>query len=213
MSSFRTSFTPSSSQNSQSFLSNRFSMSKKTKCVDLTDSTLFPSLDGTIVEPSNTVQQDSLDNSPTSLTEECEYSAPVRPWYIPDKEDTDTDTDALQSGWILMTADDARKPMPKPVHEPESEDDEDTMPMTTSKKPPKPKPIPNVELTSAQIIELFRLDVARHDRDVAAQENDDIYDECIDEDALAWDRESESYFSWGDEYLDEEDDEEYYEYE
>ena len=107
-----------------------------------------------------------------------------------------------------MTADDARKPMPKPVHEPESEDDEDTMPMTTSKKPPKPKPIPNVELTSAQIIELFRLDVARHDRDVAAQENDDIYDECIDEDALAWDRESESYFSWGDEYLDEEDDEE-----
>jgi hypothetical protein len=44
-------------------------------------------------------------------------------------------------------------------------------------------------------------------------ENDDIYDECIDEDALAWDRESESYFSWGDEYLDEEDDEEYYEYE
>ena len=210
MSSFRTPWNTSSNINSQSGMTSRFSVSAKTKCIDITDPTLFPNLNGTIDLPSNTVQ---LDNSSTSITitEECEYSAPVRPWYIQDKEDTSTEDDSIQPGWILLTSDDARKPTHKPVYEPEPEDDEDTMPMTTSKKPTKPKSEPCVELTSAQIIELFRLDVARHDRDVAAQENDP-YEDYIDDDELEWNRDSDPYFSGGEEYMNEEDDEEYYEY-
>lgn len=202
MSSFRTPWKTSSNINS------RFSVSAKTKCIDITDPTLFPNLNGTIDVPSNTVQ---LDNPSTSITEEGEYSAPVRPWYIQDKEDTSTKDDSIKLGWILLTSDDVRKPTPKPIYEsePESDDDEDTMPMTTSKKPPKTKPEPYVELSSAQIMELFRLDVARHDRDVAEQENDP-YEDYDDE--LEWNRDSDPYFSEGEEYMNEEDDEEYYEY-
>ena len=206
----------SSSNSVHSGQGNRFSMIKKQKSIDLSDPNLFPNLD----ETHDSVKEDVSVNSSSSSnpTEDCEYSAPVRPWYLPENELEDTEKDIDKPGWITMTLADARKPNHKPVPEPEPEyetDDDCTMLMPISKKPLKHRwsdPEPNVDLTPAQILEQFRLTIARHDRDVAAQYDDDT-DDDIDEDEYTWRRDTDLYFSEGDEYMDEEDDEDYYEYE
>ena len=206
----------SSSNSVHSGQGNRFSMIKKQKSIDLSDPNLFPNLG----ETHDSVKEDVSVNSSSSSnpTEDCEYSAPVRPWYIPENELEDNEKDIDKPGWITMTLADARKPIRKPDPEPEPEyepDDESTMFMPISKKPLKHRwsdPEPNVDLTPAQILEQFRLTIARHDRDVAAQYDDDT-DDDIDEDEYTWRRDTDLYFSEGDEYMDEEDDEDYYEYE
>lgn len=225
MSSFRSPWNASSNSSNNSIQPgnvNRFSTIKRSKCVDLSDPNLFPNLDGTVNDTHDSgVQQDISSSTSSSCNpiEDCGYSAPVRPWYIPEKEIEDIEKDTVPSGWVLMTSTDSRKPIHKqPVPDSDSEtDDEDTMPMTTSRKPKKnkSKSEPNVELTTAEILELFRLDVARHDRDVVTREDDDIYEEFTDEDEYKykWRRDSDPYFSTDEGYMDEEDDEEYYEYE
>ena len=209
MSSFhkRNAFSNNSHQSGQG---NRFSTIKRQKSIDLSDPNLFPNLDGTINEPhANDVKEDSTPS--TNSTEECECSSPV-----PDKETKDI----VPPGWIVMTLADAREPKRKPAPEPEPEyetDDENTMLMPISKKPLKHRwsdPEPNVDLTTAQILYQFQLAVARHDRKVSATEDDD--DSCEDyifEDEYTWRRDTDLDFSEDDDYMDEEDDEDYYEYE
>lgn len=192
-------------------------MIKKQKSIDLSDPNLFPNLG----ETHDSVKEDVSVNSSSSSnpTEDCEYSAPVRPWYIPENE-LDTEKGIDKPGWITMTLADTRKPLRKPDPEPEPEyepDDESTMFMPISKKPLKHRwsdPEPNVDLTPAQILYRFQLAVAQHDREVAAREEDTEDD--IDEDEYYskynWRRDTDLYISEDDEYMDEEDDEDYYEY-
>lgn len=207
----------SSNNSVQSGQGNRFSTIKRQKSIDLSDPNLFPNLG----ETHDSIKEDVSVNSSSSSnpTEDCEYSAPVRPWYISENELEDNEKDIDKPGWITMTLADARKPNHKPVPEPEYEtDDESTMFMPISKKPLKHRwsdPEPNVDLTPAQILYRFQLAVAQHDREVAALEEDTEDD--IDEDEYYskynWRRDSDLDFSADEEYMDEEDDEEYYEYE
>jgi hypothetical protein len=182
----------------------------------LTDTTVFPELGGTAV-PVKPMSIVSILDGPID-PDDC--TIPVRPWYIFDESesDSDTKTDALLPGWILLTSADARKPKPKPIVDlgSDSEDDEDTMPMTTAKRVPKPKTRtePFIEWTGAELLELFRIDVARHDREVADRENE-LYDDCSDDGDLDWNRRTDPYSGAIDDYANEEDgedDDEYYEY-
>jgi len=197
----------------------------------LTDTTVFPELGGAAVPdtvvPDTVVPDTVVPAKQMSIvpiidepTDPNDYIVPVRPWYIFDESesDSDTKTNALLPGWVLLTSADARKPIPIPVIDPgsDSEDDEDTMPMTTTKRVPKPKTRtePYIERTGAEILELFRIDVARHDREVADREND-LYDDYSD-DELDWTRRTDTYFGTMDDYADDDDDDadaEYYEYE
>jgi len=183
----------------------------------LTDTAAFPELGGVTT---------GIANALGTVAEPDDYATSARPWYIPDESESDSDTnsDTLLPGWILMTSADARKPIPKnqipnPIVDlgSDSEDDEDTMPMTTAKRVPKPKAMtePLIEWTGAELLELFRIDVARHDREVEDREND-LYDDYSDDCELDWNRRTDSYLTALDEYATEEDGEdedEYYEYE
>jgi hypothetical protein len=178
----------------------------------LTDTTAFPELDGVVT---------GLATTGGIVTDLDDYPIPARPWYIFDESESDSElaNDALLPGWILLTSADARKPIPKPIVDlgSDSEDDEDTMPMTTAKRVPKPKTRtePFIEWTGAELLELFRIDVARHDREVADRENE-LYDDFSDDDDLDWNRRTGSYFGAIDDYANEEDgedDDEYDEYE
>lgn len=196
--------------------------SSRASRVDLTDTTAFPELGGVADDLANAGCSTSiyplklLDN----VTEPDDYVAPARPWYILDESESDSDTkvDTILPGWILLTSADARKPILKTIVDlgTESDDDEDTMPMTTAKSRPTPKNItePVTEWTTAELLELFRIDVARHDREVADREND-ICDDYLDEDELEWLQRTDAYFGGLDEYTHEEDgeDEDEYEYE
>jgi hypothetical protein len=177
----------------------------------LTDTAAFPELGGGVTGIANVLD---------TVTEPDDYIAPARPWYIFDDSESESDTNngTLLPGWILLTSADARKPIPKPIIDPgtESEDDEDTMPMTTAKRMPKPKARtePYIDRTGAEILELFRIDVARHDREVAEREND-LYDDYSEDGDLDWNRRTDSCFGAIDDYANEEDgedDDEYYEY-
>ena len=80
---------------------------------------------------------------------------------------------------------------------------------------PKARTEPYVERTAAEILELFRIDVARHDREVADRKND-LYDDYSEDGDLEWNRRTDPYFGALDDYANEEDgedDDEYYEYE
>ena len=175
----------------------------------MTDTTAFPELGGAAVTA----------NVMDTVPEPDDYTAPARPWYIFDDSESESDTNngTLLSGWVLLTSADARKPIPKPIVDlgTESEDDEDTMPMTTTKRMPKPKTRtePYIDRTAEEILELFRIDVARHDREIEDREND-LYDDYSDDD-LDWNRQNDSYFGAIDDYANEEegDEEDEYEYE
>jgi len=225
MSSFHTPWASSRSSSGRSsrtdltgWVSNRTSrtdlagwVSSRTSRVDLTDTTAFPDLDGVATRVATTGD---------IVTDLDDYTVSARPWYIFDESESDSDTtDALPPGWVLLTSADARKPKPKPIVDlgSDSEDDEDTMPMTTAKRVPKPKTRtePYIELTGAELLELFRIDVARHDREVADREND-LYDDYSEDGDLDWNRRTDPYFGAIDDYANEEDGEdedEYYEYE
>lgn len=173
---------------------------------------MFPELSGVAV---------GVGNALNTVTEPNDYAASARPWYIPDDSASESDTnhDTLPPGWILLTSADARKPKPKPIVDldSESEDDGDTMFMPITKRVPKPKTYtePRIEWTAAELLELFRIDVARHDREVEDREND-LYDDYSEDDDLDWNLRSDSYFGAIDDYANEEeceDDDEYYEYE
>lgn len=184
---------------------NGFSKSRRVQ-VDLTDAIAFPGLDGADVV---------VDTSTSSVENDDDNDVTVRPWYIaPETTPTSiSEADTILPGWIVLTSADARKPtILKPVDEVESEDDEDTMPMTTSKKPPRVKPEPVVEWTCAELLNWLRLDIARHERDVSALENDPIdeYDED-DEDDYKYSLNTNNDITY-DEDSGEEYDEEYYEY-
>jgi hypothetical protein len=183
------------------------SRSSRTSRVDLADTVAFPELDGVVA-------------TPTDIIIDLDDAVPARPWYIPDVSDLEPVSlnDTLLPGWILMTSDDARNPIPKPTVDlgTESDDDEDTMPMTTAKSSPKPKTGqgPVVEWTAAELLELFRIDVARHDREVADRENDP-YDDYSEDDDLEWKQRTDAYFGTIDDCENEEEggeEDEYYEY-
>ena len=212
MSSFHTPWTSSRSSSNRSSRSDLIGwVSTRTSRVDLTDTAAFPELGGVVT---------GIANALDTVTEPGDYVASARPWYIPDDSvsESDTNDDTLLPGWILLTSADARKPIPKPIVDlgTESEDDEDTMPMTTVKRAPKPKTRtePYIDRTGAELLELFRIDVAQHDREVEDREND-LYDDYSEDGDLDWNRRTDSYFGAIDDYAneeDEEDDDEYYEY-
>ena len=217
MSSFRSSWNTSSNKGSYSEKVNRFSAIKKTKCIDLTDSNLFPSLDGTIVDTHSNAQKEdsksvSTTNLPTETTKECEYSETLRPWCAPEKEPEEDNKDTVPPGWVILTLENTRKVVRKPEPMPETDDDEDLTTML-SNKPLKRAydPDVNVELTTEQMLELFRLEVARHNRDVSEEEEDyDLYDYFADEYEYDWKQDSDPYFSADEDYYMDEDDEEDY---
>lgn len=191
----------------------RTSRITRTSRVDLSDPTAFPDLDGVVAKAAVVVETD-------------EVPVAARPWYIPDEPTPDPDApdETLLPGWILLNSADARKPRPKPVVDlgVESDGDEDTMPMTTTRRSPTPKTRsePVIEWSAAEILEMFRLDVARHDRDVEERENDTDENESEDDDFnfiwTHWMRKIEIENNMMYDYANEEDydeDDEYYEYE
>jgi len=180
--------------------------------VDLSDTAAFPDLDGVTAKTEVVVVE--TDDVPVA----------ARPWYIPDAPEPDPDApdETVLPGWIFLTSADARKPRPKPMIDLgiESDGDEDTMPMTTTRRSPTPKPSsePVVEWSAAEILEMFRLDVARHDRAVEERENDTCDYESEDDDFIwtHWTRKIEIENNIMYDYANEEDydeDDEYYEYE
>jgi len=151
--------------------------------IDLTDTSAFPSLSNDDASPPNIESISSADTDTHDMKPK-----------IPFHNDDDTschseqNNDTLPDGWITLTRDDARKPKSKPDNTTEIEsesDDEDTMPMTTKKKPHvKPKSEPYVERTGAEILELFRIELVRHNREIEDRENgfdDFLYDLYEDE--------------------------------
>jgi len=142
--------------------------------VDFDDTNAFPSLNGNNDNtPSTAHSTSSLETS----NDTCDKKNTI-PWQLENNvsSDSEEDTDKLPDGWIVLTYDDIRKPKPKPTIEVESEsesdDDDDTMLMTTKKRTPtKPITEPYTEPTSAEIFEMFRLEFARHMREVEEREN------------------------------------------
>lgn len=161
--------------------------------VDFDDTNAFPSLNGN----DNTLSTAHSISSLETSNDTCDKKNTI-PWQLDNKvsSDSDEDTDKLSDGWIVLTYDDIRKPKPKPVievdSESESDDDDDTMLMTTKKKTPtKPITEPYTEPTSSEIFEMFRLEFARHMREIEDRENG--IEELIYEDEWEQQRKWELY--------------------